>query len=198
MGAVRFTTLSRTNIFFISLIVYVRKSSSVMLKHFFLFGLLSTSISNITAFRQPDPPTNEHEPANWTPSSVLRNDGSTVYYAISDLPMTYEEAYEYCNTEKGYLAEPRSPEETVEINKLVDGRSAWIGLTDLGTETDFVWMSDGQNTESYDNWDAGEPSGDGDCVELQYDDHEEWNDLSCDSITGGMGEPIYALCQRIA
>merc|ERR1719370_782577 len=100
-------------------------------------------------------------------SSVLRHDGLTVYYAISDLPMTWDEAYEYRNSEMGYLAEPRSPEETEEINKLVDGRNAWIGLTDKGTEALFLWVSDGQNTESYHNWDGFEPSGDGDCVNLR-------------------------------
>jgi len=168
-----------------------------MQKCVFLFGLLSTAISNIIAFQQPDATINEGEATNWMASSVLRHDGSTVYYAISDLPMAWDEAYEYCHNQMGYLAEPRSPEETEEINKLVDGRNAWIGLTDKVTEALFLWNSDGQNTQSYHNWGEGEPSGDGDCAHLYFWTDEKWNDLYCDHMTDQYGNPIYALCQKI-
>lgn len=99
-----------------------------MLKYFFLYGLLLAAISNVIAFQPSEKGTNEDEPTNWMASSVLRHDGSTVYYAISDLPMTYDEAYAYCNNEMGYLAEPRSQEESEEINNLLNGRTCWIGM----------------------------------------------------------------------
>merc|ERR1712126_207392 len=169
-----------------------------MLKYFFLFVLLSSSISNIIAFQQPELPTNEGEPTKWMASSVLKHDGSRVYYAISDLPMTYDEAHDYCKSEKGYLAEPRSPEETEEIGKFIDGRNAWIGLNDRGTEALFIWDSDGQNAESYHNWGPDEPSGDGDCVHLATWESEQWNDITCDRIEGPYINPMYALCQRVA
>jgi len=172
-----------------------------MLKHFFLYGLLSSAISNIIAFQQPDPSTNEGELTNWSVSSVLTKDGSRMFYALSDLPMSWDEAYAYCSTIKGFLAEPRSSGETEEVNKVLDGRSAWIGLTDKGTEGLFLWSSDAADTQSYHNWgeygDYGpEPTGDGDCVLTWMVNDGKWNDYPCNHVYGSLEGPIYALCQK--
>jgi len=162
------------------------------MKFSFIYGLLSITIFNVRAFQLP---TNEDKPSKWIASSARRQDGSWIYYAKSDLPMTYDDAHEYCIAEKGYLAEPRSSEETEEINKLFSGNHLWIGLTDRDYEARFLWDSDGQNTESYHNWYPSEPNGDGDCVELWND--TQWADVACDRINDDSGRPVYALCQRI-
>merc|ERR1712122_185467 len=49
--------------------------------------------------------------------------------------MNYDEAYDFCQRESGYLAEPRSASQTEEINQLLSSDSSyWIGLTDKETE----------------------------------------------------------------
>merc|ERR1719270_892448 len=59
--------------------------------------------------------------------------------------MNYDEAYDFCEREGSYLAEPRSASETEEINQLLSSDSNyWIGLTDKESEGLFIWNSDGQ------------------------------------------------------
>jgi len=163
------------------------------MKFSFIYGLLSIFIFNVRAFQLP---TNEDKPSKWIASSVRRQDGSTIYYAKSDLPMTYDDAHEYCIAEKGYLAEPRSSEETEEINKLFSGNNLWIGLTDRDIEGLFLWDSDGQNTESYHNWGGNEPTNDGDCAMIANFLDQQWNDSICEEFGDWWTGPIYALCQQ--
>merc|ERR1719322_1232707 len=45
--------------------------------------------------------------------------------------MNYDEAYDFCEREGSYLAEPRSASQTEEINQLLSSDSNyWIGLTE--------------------------------------------------------------------
>merc|ERR1711962_968063 len=93
--------------------------------------------------------------------------GTDIFYLISSFPMTYFEAYDYCERETGILAEPRSSSQTENINSLLDAeKDYWIGLTDEMTEGLFLWNSDGQNTENYHNWYPSEPDEPGNCVHI--------------------------------
>merc|ERR1711962_698376 len=121
--------------------------------------------------------------------------GSDIFYLISSFPMTYNEAYDYCEREGGILAEPRSSSQTENINTLLDdGNSYWIGLTDEKTEGLFLWNSDGQNTESYHNWGPSQPNNDGNCVRLYGAYSIMWCDWNCDQAEAW--DYIYALCQK--
>merc|ERR1712156_1067151 len=114
--------------------------------------------------------------------------------------MNYYEAYDFCQRESGYLAEPRSASQTEEINQLLSSDSNyWIGLTDKETEGVFIWNSDGVNCESYDNWASGQPDdchGNEDCGLIAGGWAYEWDDEVCEMEEWENG-PFYALCQKI-
>ncbi len=87
-------------------------------------------------------------------------------------------------------------QETKEINSFLENRNRysfyWIGLTDLKTEGEFVWASNGLKP-NYTNWANEEPNGGmiEDCVNLNYAYQKRtWNDLSCDA------SDVLALCER--
>ena len=64
--------------------------------------------------------------------------------------------------------------------------SGWIGFNDRTNENSFTWVGAGPNV-GYKNFQPGEPSGDGDCVEIipaqKYSVNwmGKWNDESCAS-----------------
>ena len=125
---------------------------------------------------------------------------SNIYYLLGELPMTYDESYEFCSLYGGILGEPRSSAQTQDINEIIDyDNNYWIGLTDVKSEGIFVWNSDGKDTHDYENWAANgnssEPSGDGNCVHLYHGHDEKWNDEDCKWMEI-YNRPILALCQK--
>lgn len=74
----------------------------------------------------------------------------------------------------GHLVTITSADENAFVAALtgVDFR-AWIGLTDAAVEGTYQWVTG--ETFAYSNWSAGEPSGDGDYVEM-FASNDKWND----------------------
>ena len=74
----------------------------------------------------------------------------------------------------GHLVTITSNDENTFVANLFSGDfRAWIGLTDTAVEGTYQWVTG--ETFSYNNWSAGEPSGDGDYVEL-FASNDKWND----------------------
>jgi len=161
--------------------IILNKNISVKMKAFLFFGLFFQFLLSIQCKSLEN-----GKNAHW-----INVNGGDIWYSIGSLPMSYSEAYDYCQREGGMLAEPRDPSQTENINSLLDSRyDYWIGLTDMMTEGLFVWDSDGQNTESYHNWYGPEPNNSGDCVQLWGDRSFLWDDSYCSNVDN------FALCQK--
>ena len=123
--------------------------------------------------------------------------------------MNWTDARDYCVSEGGILAIPKTKSEYNEtkqfcIDEEFDGY--WIGLNDIsseGTWTDsfevysmiykYGFNSDGTATTSRGPWHDGNPNnlgGDQDCVVMNSSWHFEYNDVDCDLM-------YYPLCQYI-
>ena len=63
------------------------------------------------------------------------------------------------------------------MTDLSDGGRLWLG----GWLLDGTWSWSDGTPWDYENWAPGEPSGDGNCLEIRYEDGT-WNDLRCDNI----------------
>jgi len=119
-------------------------------------------------------------------------------YLVSHDPVTYYEADMFCKQSGGFLAEPRSAEETKLLDEFcLPELNYWIGLTDLAKEGTFVWGSD-YSEPVYTSWLLDQPNGDGDCVERAaanggYGFH--WADCDCD-LSEWTSYPTHAICQR--
>ena len=60
-----------------------------------------------------------------------------------------------------------------------NGEDFWIGANDKDLEGDWVWESDKSKLVIRD-WHTGQPSKDGDCVEIRwYQSLYRWNDVIC-------------------
>merc|ERR1712133_100168 len=166
-----------------SKLLILKKNISVKMKKFVFLGLFFPFLLSIQCKTLE-----KGENSTW-----INVNGGDIWYSIGSLPMNYAEAYDYCQREGGMLAEPRDSSQTENINSLLDSRySYWIGLTDLKTESLFLWNSDGHNTESYHNWyDPKEPNGSGDCCQLYVKYDWKWDDWDCDYV-----DAHFALCQK--
>merc|ERR1712223_821053 len=172
---------------------------SKMLRNIFFWGLFAAVAANCClSYLLPVLNTNNDEETKWVNSSIIKEDGHTIFYHKSDLLIMYNDALVHCFAEGGYLAEPRSSIETEAINTfLYPGYNVWIGLTDKESEGIFLWNSDGTGIDDYANWGGGRADGTGDCVIIcGYMQDYRWNDVWCDHIVDY--EPIYALCHKMA
>ena len=123
---------------------------------------------------------------------------SKIYYLLGELPMNYLDAYEFCDLQGGILGEPRSANQTKDINAMINTENNyWLGLNYSRLRGVFLWNSDGHGIEEYHHWAANQPSGDGDCVHLyaRATADERWNDQPCGT-THIDNHPILALCQK--
>jgi len=121
-------------------------------------------------------------------------------YAVSTEAVNFYNADKFCKTHGGFLAEPRTEEETHLIELFVmPEENYWIGLTDLADEGAFVWGTD-YSAPDYTNWYTGEPSNDDgeDCVHLWGSGGLQWNDHSCTStsVVNDAVVHLHALCQK--
>ncbi|XP_006775471.1 PREDICTED: low affinity immunoglobulin epsilon Fc receptor [Myotis davidii] len=96
-----------------------------------------------------------------------------------------------CSGLRGRLVSIHSQEEQDFLATHSNKKGSWIGLRDLHTEGEFVWMD--QSALDYSNWRPGEPNNGGqgeDCVMLLGSG--QWNDASCSSYLDGW------VCDRLA
>jgi len=119
-------------------------------------------------------------------------------YAVSTEALNFYNADKFCATHGGFLAEPRTAEETnlIELFVMPEG-NYWIGLTDLADEGAFVWGTD-YSAPDYTNWISGQPDnekGDEDCAHLYGKDGLQWNDAPC-TRTSVADVQLHALCQK--
>jgi len=119
-------------------------------------------------------------------------------YAVSTEELNFYNADKFCKEHGGFLAEPRTPEETNLIELLVlPEEDYWIGLTDVAEEGTFVWVSDFSAPE-YTNWGPGQPDDENnneDCVLLWSKSGLQWNDDLC-TLTSWDSIGRHALCQK--
>ncbi|XP_030609443.1 ladderlectin-like [Archocentrus centrarchus] len=106
------------------------------------------------------------------------------FYYVSQ-PMIWGDAQENCQSMNANLASVHSPEEYLEIQKLIfdDSKASertWIGGTDAQQEGYWFWM-DGTRV-TYTNWCQGEPNnsyGNENCMEMNFSGNKCMNDQSC-------------------
>ncbi|XP_060565849.1 neurocan core protein-like isoform X2 [Ruditapes philippinarum] len=128
----------------------------------------------------------ENCPANW-----YLFQGSC--YFRSTKALEWLKAEEDCIALGGHLVEITSEEENNFTKSILSGGSRfWIGLNDIKTEGDFVWVSSG-NTASgvYTKWAPTEPNdtlGNEDCVELYSTG--DWKDRDC-------SEAWHYICEKL-
>ena len=77
------------------------------------------------------------------------------------------------------------------INAILRRDDAWIGLSDIQNENRFVFIDGVAATTKNVGWKPGEPSGDGDCVHINWPGfpHNSANDYPCNS-------NAHALCEK--
>ena len=75
------------------------------------------------------------------------------------------------------------------MTDLSDGRRTWLGGK-------FGWSWSDGTPWDYQNWLSGEPSGDGECLEILTDRTQgEWNDRGCTNIGDHLGDQGY-VCKK--
>ena len=96
------------------------------------------------------------------------------------------------------MFEPKNEKVNIEVTNLAKDRgldSFWLGINDKSQENNFVYASDGSPI-TYENWCGpdccshthGEPSGNGDCVWVDFvyhhscSDHSVWDDEPCSNV----------------
>ncbi|XP_046988805.1 C-type mannose receptor 2-like [Schistocerca americana] len=118
------------------------------------------------------------------------------FYKRYTKPEKYEEAKRICEGDSGHLAVPDTFEEAEELLKLAagDGRSSYVGISDIEREGSFVTvMGQSLGELAFDNWAPDEPNdflhflGGEDCVELKASGL--LNDINC-----GIALPFF--CER--
>ena len=127
----------------------------------------------------PNPPTSSYVVEFDTP--ILNPANGHFYELIRKGGITWQDARDAAaasvfNGVNGHLVTITSAAE----NDFVAGLSSfdlrpWIGLTDEASEGNFVWITG--EPFVFQNWDAGEPSGDGDFVEFLGNRDDQWNDI---------------------
>merc|ERR1712042_21805 len=96
-------------------------------------------------------------------------------FKVHNAEKNWQDAQRTCQEEGGNLVTVDTPE----INNILKSKRElmWIGASDLNPEKTFVWTT-GKSLK-YTNWKPGQPSGDGDCVEVNFYKPGLWNDKPC-------------------
>ena len=127
--------------------------------------------------------------------------------------MTWFEAKEHCEKERGKLVEIDSEEENTALVDEINGKgytdrnmNFWIGLTDLESEGDWRLASNGLKP-SYLNWGWRQPNNRGEnenCARIKilslpgFDRADTWSDIDCNSTKGyhsWISIEMHALCE---
>jgi hypothetical protein len=99
-------------------------------------------------------------------------------YKFTPLAKNYLDSLNYCFSQNGFLPIISSQEENQYITTRLTGDS-WIGLDDMGSESNYVWTAGGTSPH-YTNWYSGEPSNsysNEDCAEIHF--NGRWNSQIC-------------------
>ena len=112
---------------------------------------------------------------------TFANDPSTGHgylFCSGDSTSDWDNAEAYCASRGYHLATIESDAENGFVASQLWGSANdwWIGLNDVAVEGTFVWVSG--STSSYRNWRSGRPDG-GDCVQIERDESDQWNDRGC-------------------
>ncbi|XP_062568493.1 perlucin-like protein [Saccostrea cucullata] len=118
------------------------------------------------------------------PHGWVYND-SSCYAFISDYPMDWNEAMMYCRALQAKLVEIETASENGFLRlHLLDNKATghyWIGLNDILSEGEWVWMSY-QQTPTYTDWSPGQPDNyqqHEDCTLLWGATRFHWDDALC-------------------
>lgn len=107
----------------------------------------------------------ENEPTSREASTLTFNSHE---YAFYDIGLTWNEAKIYCENLGGHLVTITSQEEQNFICQLIQNgtmSSYWLGAKRSENDWDsWEWITD--ETFSFAYWDAGEPNGSGDCLQM--------------------------------
>ena len=111
----------------------------------------------------------------------VENSWGKSFYKIYTEKKNYGDAKAQCESDRTFLAIPRSEAENDFIAGLIPNENIWIGLNDIDEEGTFVSVDDKE--VSYTKWLYGEPndSGNEDGVEIIGDRESSngyWNDKS--------------------
>ena len=94
----------------------------------------------------------------------------------------FHDAERYCReVGHGYLTEIQTSEENNFVARLAWYGNVWIGYNDRAQEGKWIWTNTGES-ESYTNWNTGEPNNDGDqdCAFLWSGEEKAlWEDIEC-------------------
>ncbi|XP_067153367.1 C-type lectin domain family 4 member F-like [Apteryx mantelli] len=122
------------------------------------------------------------------------HDGKIYYFSSDRKP--WQEAEDFCVLEQSHLTSITSPEEQEYLAREAGNQGHWIGLTDLGTEGTWGWVDGTEYSENASFWAPGQPDNwdDGtapeeDCVHLQPEDSNLWNDRRCTA-------PLHWICEK--
>lgn len=118
------------------------------------------------------------------------------YYGVTVSPDTWQNTQKLAQQYNGNLVTINSTQEnTFILENLAVKYDVWIGLNDLQTVADWVWI-DGQTEQPYLNWGQGEPNNKGseNCAQLYASGGRpketagQWNNLPCTSHLTGVIE----------
>jgi hypothetical protein len=128
-----------------------------------------------------------------TSTSGCTEAGSRTYsghcYFPTTTPVAFAQAKAACESAGAHLVVVTSSGEQSAIESMASGSDRWIGLSrPAGSPNEvgrFTWVTG--ESPNYFKWDAGEPSGAGECGRMKRGG--AWGDSSCAS-------PILAICER--
>ena len=96
--------------------------------------------------------------------------------------MNYNNAKQYCiDTYGSTLASIRSEAENDYVFSISEGKTIYIGMSDLSSEGNWVWEDGYSNPNMYLSWDKDEPNNanNEDCATMRQGFNGDWNDKDC-------------------
>jgi hypothetical protein len=120
-----------------------------------------------------------------TAQTFLGTHGGRDWY-LTDESLTPTDARNFATSEGGFLATIRDQEELDWVRAAGVTQLAWIGLTDIAVEGDFVW--DDGDASTFQFWAPGEPNsaGDEDNVVVNWATDGGYNDWQWDATAQGL------------